>query len=204
MGRLGLEPSTLGLKVAAKVSDTCCRVRVCPGRSTFCVPPVMARPDRCEPIRETNRETRRRVERQKVPNEILQKFGSRPDDRAESRQSSEEGSLTSRVSAFDGSTPLVIYLPCEARSDDRSSKGGSAPCCPSVIRHDVDDSRVGGDCGFRWLCYFGDRVLLQWLDARREGGDRRRTGPGLTVRTQPPVSFLMGDRTRLKASVSAP
>ncbi len=63
--RLGLEPSTLGLKVAAKVSGRCYRVHVCPGQSTFYVQPVLARPGRYEPVRETIRETlgRREPER---------------------------------------------------------------------------------------------------------------------------------------------
>ena len=65
MGRLGLESSTLGLKVADKVSDMYCRVRVCPAQSMFCVQPVLPRAGRYQPVRETIRETRgrRKLER---------------------------------------------------------------------------------------------------------------------------------------------
>ena len=52
-----------GLTVAAKVSDTCCPVRICPGQSTFPVRPVLARAGRCGAVRETIRETRGRLGR---------------------------------------------------------------------------------------------------------------------------------------------
>lgn len=59
MGRLGLEPSLLASKSPTKVSGKCCRVHVCPGQSTFAVPPVVTRPGRYGVVRETIRETGR-------------------------------------------------------------------------------------------------------------------------------------------------